>query len=66
MKCPNPECEGKLIITRVLSTFLGARGEIPIESVDELEDYLVCDECTEMPSFSWVENRVVLEGENSD
>ena len=69
MECPNPHCDGKLIITRVVSSLLGMDGEVPTATLDDCEDYIVCTECGESPSYTWevdemsetkTEGRIVL------
>lgn len=66
MKCPNPNCDGDLLLNRMRTDKVSDDGVVP-EYLEWEEEWLICDECAETPSFSWEtvdgQQRVVLGGE---
>lgn len=68
MECPDPNCEGSLVLNRITADSLGPTGEVisldPTGNYTLREDwdneYVICNECGDLPSYSWDGNRIVL------
>ena len=52
MKCPNPDCEGEILVNRMRTDRVSDEGTIP--GLMEWDgEWVICNECAETPSFTW-------------